>query len=190
MFKKGYLTAVLTAALSVSLTFGYVSTSSALASSCGQAVVSGEASASESALEKVGETRLRVMLFRIYDAELYSDNGSYSDANELLLRLEYARDFSAAKLAEQTQDEWERMGYPQNDESNAWVNQLSEMWPDVSSGDCIVAHNVADGGITFYGTEGELGSIEDNNFAEQFLSIWLSENARFRSSRDELVGVK
>lgn len=190
MFKKNYLMAAFTVAFSAAVTLGALSTSTAYASSCGQSVVSGEASASEMALEKVGETRLRVMLFRIYDAELYSDNGNYSGANELLLRLQYARDFSAAKLAEQTQDEWERMGYPQNEQSDAWISELSAMWPDVNSGDCIVAHRVADGGIKFYGTEGELGIIENSNFADQFLSIWLSEDARFRSSRDELVGVK
>lgn len=164
--------------------------SSAYASSCGNSVISGADSASEMALEKVGETRLRVMLFRIYDAELYSDNGTYSDANELLLKLQYARNFSASKLAEQTQDEWERMGYPQNEESGQWIQQLESMWPDVSSGDCIVAHRTPDSGITFYGTDGELGKIESSVFADQFLSIWLSEDARFRSSRDELVGVK
>lgn len=183
---------VLAISLSLCLTtLGWATvSSSAYASSCGSSVISGDDAASEKALEKVGETRLRVMLFRIYDAELYSDNGSYSDANELLLKLEYARDFSASKLAEQTQDEWERMGYQQNEQSREWIQTLESMWPDVSSGDCIVAHKTLDSGITFYGTNGELGGIESSEFADQFLAIWLSEDARYRGSRDELVGVK
>ncbi|WP_157981221.1 chalcone isomerase family protein [Aliidiomarina iranensis] len=162
----------------------------ATASSCGADVVSGVNSASGSALEKVGETRLRVMFFRIYDAELFTETGRFEDAEELLLRLEYARNFTAAKLAEQTQDEWERMGYPDNEESQSWIEELTTMWPDVSSGDCIVAHKNPEGSVTFYGNDGELGTIESNVFADQFLSIWLSEEARYRDSRDELVGVE
>lgn len=168
----------------------YGATATAAASSCGSDVISGVRSASSQSLAKVGETRLRVMLFRIYDAELYSDTGSYSQADERLLRLNYARSFTSERLAEQTRDEWERIGFPENEKTGEWINTLKNIWPDVNSGDCIVAHQLPNGAVRFYGNEGELGAIEDQQFGEQFLAIWLSENARFRSSRDELVGEK
>lgn len=38
-------------------------------------------------LEKVGETRLRVYFFRVYDAILYTDSGIYPDAQSVALEL-------------------------------------------------------------------------------------------------------
>lgn len=160
------------------------------ASSCGADVVAGAQAVSQQALSKVGETRLRVMLFRIYDAELFTDTGELQSANERLLRLRYQRNFSAERLAEQTREEWQRMGFEQTEESEAWIASLREMWPDVNAGDCIVAHQMGDAGVRFFGNQGELGVVNDARFGEQFLAIWLSEQARFRNSRDELVGVK
>jgi hypothetical protein len=107
----------------------------AAASSCGNDVISGASSASSQSLAKVGKTRLRVMLFRIYDAELYSNTGSYSQADERLLRLNYARSFTAERLAEQTRDEWDRIGFAENEKTGEWINTLKNIWPDVNSGD-------------------------------------------------------
>lgn len=138
--------------------------------------------------EKVGETRLRVMLFRIYDAQLYSDTGDYSDAQALALRINYARSFSAEALLEQTREEWERMGFDIDAEKEAWLQELQAIWPDVERGDCIVAHTLGNGITYFHGEGGLLGSVESELFAERFLGIWLAENARFRRNRDELIG--
>ncbi|WP_194755550.1 chalcone isomerase family protein [Aliidiomarina indica] len=138
---------------------------------------------------KVGETRLRVMFFRIYDAALYSDTGDYEDAQALALKINYARSFSASDLVEQTRDEWERMGYSIDAQKQEWLETLSGIWPDVGRGECIVAHTFGNGQTFFHGQQGFLGVIDAEEFAERFLGIWLSEDARFRSNRDELVGI-
>lgn len=147
-----------------------------------------EAEYSQVDWEKVGETRLRVMLFRIYDAQLYTDTGRYSDAQAVALSINYGRSFTANTLVDQTRDEWERMGYTIDEEKESWLQELAKIWPDVERGDCIVAHTLGNGTTYFHGETGLLGSIQADGFAERFLGIWLSEDARFRSNRDELVG--
>lgn len=138
-------------------------------------------------LKPVGETRLRVLFMRIYDAALFTDSGDLDSAERLALAIEYARNFSAQQLVNQTRDEWERMDLVTSD-SESWLTELSVMWPDVNSGDCIVAIRTEEGSTKFFSRDRELGVIEAPGFAERFFAIWLSEQARFRRSRDELVG--
>ncbi|RUO36590.1 chalcone isomerase family protein [Aliidiomarina sanyensis] len=152
---------------------------------CAESLTNGSG---DTSLQEVGSTRLRVLLFRVYDAALYSPSGRYDDPEERLLRLNYLRNFSASQLVEQTRDEWERLGFDLDDQANAWLETLAQMWPDVERGQCLVAHARDEYGTSFYGSEGYLGTIESDTFSDQFLAIWLSENARYRSSRDELVG--
>lgn len=138
-------------------------------------------------LTQVGETRLRVLFMRIYDAAFFSDSGRLDGAERMALAIEYAREFSAQQLVNQTRDEWQRMDLV-TAESETWLTELATMWPDVRSGDCIVAVRTEEGSTRFFSRDRELGVIQSPGFAERFFAIWLSEQARFRRSRDELVG--
>lgn len=142
-------------------------------------------------LQKVGETRLRVYFFKVYDATLYTDSGSYPDAQEVALNLDYLRDISAEQLVDTTRDEWQSLGYEVGEREEDWLTQLQDMWPDVQEGDCLLAHKTDDGdqtALSFYNADGQLGAIEGGDFAERFLAIWLSENSSFKRNRDQLVG--
>lgn len=139
-------------------------------------------------LELVGETRLSVMFWDVYDAQLYSDSGNYEDAEKTALKLTYLRDIEAEDLVETTQEEWERLDYEINDQAKSWLSKLNEIWPDVTDGDCITLVTEADGTSIFYGNDGELGRVDDKEFSERFLAIWLSKESRFKDERNELIG--
>ncbi|RUO25603.1 hypothetical protein CWE09_02410 [Aliidiomarina minuta] len=139
-------------------------------------------------LTKIGSTRLRVMLFRVYDAELMTDSGRYPEAEQVALRLDYLRSIKADTLVDTTEDEWEKLGYSIGDNERQWLSELRDMWPDVKSGDCLVAYHENGAGIRFYSADGELGKIASNAFATQFFAIWLDENSSYRRNRDELLG--
>lgn len=141
-------------------------------------------------LELVGETRLRVYLWRVYDATLYTASGGYPDDTEVALQLNYLRNISAAQLVVTTRDEWQTLGYELDEQAEQWLAELSEMWPDVREGDCLIAHAQTQQGVDFYTAQGALGSISDAAFAERFLAIWLSEDSSFRRNRDELIGAR
>lgn len=143
-----------------------------------------------SELEAVGETRLRVYFFRVYDATLFTDSGSYPDDTQVALQLNYLRSIRASQLVDTTRDEWEKLGYDIDDQAEQWLEQLAQIWPDVDQGDCLIAHTQSNQGVRFYNDQGALGEIEDSEFTERFLAIWLSENSSFRRNRDELVGAR
>ncbi|MCC5879036.1 MAG: chalcone isomerase family protein [Idiomarina sp.] len=141
-------------------------------------------------LQKVGETRLRVYFFRVYDATLFTESGGYPDTDAVALQLNYLRDIRAEQLVDTTRDEWKNLGYSIDEQAESWLQQLQSMWPDVSNGDCLIAATDSQQQVRFYNHQGALGSIDDSQFAEQFFAIWLSENSSFKRNRDELVGAR
>lgn len=169
--------------LSALTAFSILASASALAAQQCQADVT-------EPLQKVGETRLRVYFFRVYDAALYTDSGAYPGADTVALQLNYLRDIRAEQLVDTTRDEWKSLGYTVDEQAEDWLQELQIMWPDVSSGDCLIATSENHQHVRFYNQQGALGSIDNEQFAEQFFAIWLSEKSSFRRNRDELVGAR
>ncbi|MCC5854961.1 MAG: chalcone isomerase family protein [Idiomarina sp.] len=160
--------------------FATAMTTMAQASECGAGTIAD--------LNKVGETRLRVMLFRVYDAALYTDSGQYPEFEKLALRIDYLRSISSRQLVAATEEEWEKLGYDIGSEARTWLTELGEFWPDVRQGDCLTAVHQASEGVRFYNADGILGEIDSSTFAERFVAIWLDANSSFRRNRDQLVG--
>ncbi|WP_404407672.1 chalcone isomerase family protein [Pseudidiomarina marina] len=141
-------------------------------------------------LQKVGETRLSVWFWDVYDAELRTDTGSLDSAEQRALQLSYLRDIKASDLVDTTAEEWERLGITMSDEHQQWLDDLREMWPNVKEGDCITLLETEQGHAKFFGPSGELGEINSAQFTDDFLAIWLDKNSRFKKERDELIGVQ
>lgn len=139
-------------------------------------------------LKVVGETRLSVLFWDVYDAQLRTDSGNYDDYEQRALRLTYLREIKAADLVESTQEEWERLGITISEDHETWLRQLNEMWPDVKKGTCLMMLESAAGHAQFFSADGELGTIESATFTEDFLAIWLDQNSRFEDERNELIG--
>lgn len=140
-------------------------------------------------LQQVGQTQLKVLLFRVYDAELYTDSGEYPAATSVALSLNYLRNIRAAQLLDNTQEQWQKLGFKKTKQQQHWLAQLEKIWPDVQRGDCLLAYSPDGQSVHFYHASGLLGKIEDALFYQQFFAIWLSENSSYRRNRDELIGV-
>ncbi len=138
---------------------------------------------------KVGQTRLSVYFWDVYDATLYSPSGKYKQDERQALLLEYLRDIKAKDLIETTEEEWQKLEL-NSDKHEQWLEKLDAIWPDIKEGDCLLLVEKKDGTAEFYQGDKLLGEIEDKDFTEQFLAIWLSENSRFESERNELIGEK
>ncbi|RUO79256.1 hypothetical protein [Pseudidiomarina taiwanensis] len=138
-------------------------------------------------LTPVGATRLSVLFWDIYDAELRTDTGRYGNASQRALKLDYLREISSADLVESTDEEWQRLGF-RSERHQQWLTELAGMWPDVQKGDCLVLIEDAQGHANFYNAEGLLGSIDAVEFTNDFLAIWLSEKSRFKDERNALIG--
>src|SRR6056297_4075019 len=75
-----------------------------------------------SELEKVGEARLQVMFWSVYDSRLYAEDGVYRQGKRpLKLEIQYLRDISAEDLVKRTGKEWEEMGATQ-ERKDEWMD--------------------------------------------------------------------
>jgi hypothetical protein len=143
----------------------------------------------QSDFEQVGKTRLKVLFWSVYDAELWTDSGNYEQFNQRVLRLNYLRNIAADDLVDSTGEEWQRLGIELSAEHQQWLSDLRTMWPDVRKGDCLMLVETSQGHAQFFNATGPLGTIESDLFTEHFLAIWLAENSRFADERNQLIGV-
>ncbi|MGA0935550.1 MAG: chalcone isomerase family protein [Pseudohongiellaceae bacterium] len=146
----------------------------------------------------VGQARLKVLFWTIYEATLYvgDQNGNvnnrpvaplftWPDSAPFALELEYQRDFQATALVEETRRQWQAMGVAAPAE---WLEQLQAILPGVKKGDSITLHVDAAGISTFYVNSRAAGTINDPEFSRQFSAIWLSAQTTHPAMRRQLIG--
>jgi len=146
--------------------------------------------ASEEELKKVGEARLKVLFWSIYDSRLYAPGGTYERGKRpLKLEIEYLRDISAEDLVKRTGEEWESLGVT-HERQNEWMQQLLTLWPDINKNDVLALELDNDSDATFYFNGERLGRIEDDDFGQHFIDIWLSPETSRPRVRLGLIGGK
>jgi hypothetical protein len=147
------------------------------------------ANAQSEQLQLVGQARLEVLFWSIYDSRLYTADGSYTDGQRpLRLELEYLRDIEAADLVEHTRSEWQHLQL-HTDDKDLWLQELARMWPDVRKDDVLALEMSASGRSTFLLNGKPLGSIDDPEFGPSFLAIWLSPDTSRPELRRLLIGM-
>lgn len=139
-------------------------------------------------LQLVGEARLNVMFWSVYDSRLYTENGRYENAQRpLRLEIQYLRDFAAQALVEQTGEEWDHLQLS-HERRDQWLEQLTTLWPDVGKNDVIALEIDTANRSTFYFNGEKLGVIDDADFGEHFVAIWLSPDTSRPALREALIG--
>lgn len=139
-------------------------------------------------LNKYGEGEMKALFWSLYKAELYGTRETYSEIDkQLALKITYYRNIQKQALIKATGEQWQHIGmnHPQTED---WLTELSSIWPDVKPGDTLVVKRNADGTTTFFNTTEVLGSIQHPDFADAFLSIWLSEKTSRPKLRQALLG--
>jgi hypothetical protein len=154
--------------------------------------VPGATSASDTphigSLQLVGEARLNVMFWSVYDSRLYTANGRYEpDQRPLRLEIQYLRDFEAKALVQRTGEEWDHLQLS-HERRDQWLQQLATLWPDVGKNDVIALEIDADNRSTFFFNNETLGVIDDADFGEHFVAIWLSPDTSRPALREALIG--
>ncbi|MGL4446438.1 MAG: chalcone isomerase family protein [Shewanella sp.] len=139
---------------------------------------------------EVGRGEMDWLWFSLYKARLMTLNGRYQPGQyPLILDIEYYRDIAAKDLLSATQDQWQHLHFPEQD-IRRWLGLLTAVWPDVKSGDHL-SFNIIDGQTSqFFFNQQPLTQIEDPNFAEAFLAIWLSPHTSRPDLRAQLLGEK
>ncbi|MFK7830104.1 MAG: chalcone isomerase family protein [Congregibacter sp.] len=139
-------------------------------------------------LKKVGEARLKVLLWAVYDASLFSPSGVYSE-NERPLRLEiqYRMGVKSTSLVERTRKEWDAMGRT-HPRQNEWLDRLAAVWPDIQEDDVLALELDINNVTTFLYNGDPIGTIDDPEFGQQFIDIWASEDCTRPEMRLALIG--
>ncbi|MCC2606997.1 chalcone isomerase family protein [Planctobacterium marinum] len=140
-------------------------------------------------MQLVGEGKLSVLFWDIYEARLYSANGIYqSDQFPVALKLTYLRDFSKQQLIEETVKQWQKLGFYDEQKVLAWTAELQQLWPDVKRQQSLTLY-IDEAQISyFYFNDEQLGTLSDQQFARAFLAIWLSPNTSAPDVRKQLIG--
>lgn len=143
---------------------------------------------SDDGLQLVGEARLKVLLWSVYDSRLYSETGSYSPQQRpLRFEIKYLRTIRASDLVLQAELEWEQQGVD-HPRRVLWLNTLRTLWPDVAQDDVLTLHLDEQGRSIFYSNGELLGQIDDPQFGVHFLDIWLSPTTSRPDLREALLG--
>lgn len=139
-------------------------------------------------LQLVGEGRLKVLFWSVYDSRLYTVDGTYlEDQRPLRLEIEYLINVDSSDLVARTRQEWQfqNLRHPRQPE---WLDRLGAMWPDIKEGDVLSLQVDQQGHSSFLRNGELLGRIEDEAFTRQFLAIWLAPETSQPELRLALTG--
>jgi hypothetical protein len=140
------------------------------------------------ALQMVGQARLSVMFWPVYDSRLYSPDGNYSEKTRpLRLEIQYLRDVEAQDLVANTRKEWQHLGMG-DVKQQQWLAALERLWPDVGENDVLALVVDEQDRSTFLLNGKALGTIDDPAFGGDFLAIWLSPETSRPDLRLALLG--
>jgi hypothetical protein len=140
-------------------------------------------------LKKVGEAKLQVLFWDVYNSSLYSRTGQYqADIFPQALKINYLRDIDAKDLIERTQDEWEKLGI-EKVKFSQWIPLLTDIFPDIKKGDTLLLTVNENQQSEFFFNGKTIGQISDQTFGKSFLRIWLDENCSYPKVRNKLIGL-
>ena len=140
-------------------------------------------------LKKVGEAKLKVFFWDVYNSSLYNQTGEYQAENfPQVLKIDYLRDIDAEDLIERTRDEWKKLGiepiiYEQ------WIPLLTNIFPDIKKGDTLLLSVSKNFHSEFFFNGKIIGKISELNFGKSFLRIWLDVNCSYPKIREQLIGL-
>lgn len=137
----------------------------------------------------VGESRLKVLFWDVYDASLYVSDGAYHPDKPFALSLRYLRDFSGSDIAERSIEEIRQQGLSDTAILNSWMEQFKAIFPNVVKGDEIIGIHDPSEGASFFLNGALIGNIADTSLSRRFFDIWLSEKTSEPEMRESLIGL-
>jgi hypothetical protein len=136
----------------------------------------------------VGTGEFNYIFWHLYDASLYTENGSFSFEFPFILKLTYKRELYGELIAEQAVKEMRGLGLQDEEKIARWYEQMLAIFPDVNDGVRLIGVYTPNAKTTFYHNEELAGEILDPDFGKWFFGIWLSEDTSHPRFRKKLIG--
>lgn len=140
--------------------------------------------------QQVGKIHFTKWFFDVYDAELYTQNGSFSWDKPFLLKIHYLRNFSGKNIAKHTVKEiysqHPQATKPKYQEYREIFNRLI---PDVKKGSNLYGYMDRNGNGYIYTDDRLVGEIPSKQLSKYFFEIWLSDKSSNIKLSKKLRGI-
>ena len=150
-----------------------------------------------SGLAARGKATMRFFGLKVYDVTLFSKAGAPlaakpydASAQPFVLELVYDIGLKGAAISERSVEEMRKQGYKDDAQLQKWQTQMTQVFPDIKSGDVLIGVAVPGKEARFYNRSKLIGTIADAEFIAAFFDIWLSEKSSEPKLRAKLIGVK
>lgn len=138
----------------------------------------------------VGESRLKVFFWSVFDAQLYAQDAKFDAEQPFALSLSYLRDIKGTEIVAKSIEEMQAQNEYSQAELAKWEAQLASIIPDVDSTTTITGVRDETGSTRFYENGKSTGLIEDERFTQGFFNIWLGATTSEPKLRSELLNLK
>lgn len=136
----------------------------------------------------VGQSRLKMYFFKIYDAILYAPNGQFDQTQPFALSLGYLRDFDGADIAQRSINEMRDLGYRNTAQLAQWLIQMELSFPNIIAGDVLTGVVDEQQHTRFYFNGKPTHTVADPEFTQAFFAIWLDSKTSQPKMRIQLLG--
>lgn len=137
----------------------------------------------------VGQSRLSILFWDIYDIGLYAPGGSYESGKPFALSLSYLRDVSGPDITKWSLEEMQKQGADNESNLAAWKTELNRIFRDVVKGDELIGISHSYDEAQFFLNGVSIGTMTDQGLIRRFFEIWLSETTSRPEIREALIRI-
>ncbi len=133
---------------------------------------------------------------KVYDASIVAEQPSIDNFEETTafgLKIVYDIDINKDDLIEETSDQWNELSMVKQGnclDRTKWLDELSNIWPDIQQGDELLHWTDENKRSTFFHNGKYIGNVSDKNFSSCFLAIWLAEDTQAEDLCKNLLNIK
>ena len=137
----------------------------------------------------VGKARLKVLFWSVFDAELYAEEGDFSQDKPFTLSLSYLREIKGSEIVAKSMSEIKSQDSFPSEKLALWKSKLDSIIPDVDTSTTITGVRDSNVHTLFYENGTLIGEIKDPQFTRAFFNIWLGEKTSEPKLRSRLLGL-
>lgn len=140
-----------------------------------------------------GQGQLRFLGLAVYEIALWTPLPALSALDwwqaPLALEITYARALSGRRIAQRSLLEMQRAAAIAAELGARWLDEMTQLFPDVQSGDRITGVQRPGQAARFYGNGNVRGELRDAEFTRLFFGIWLAPVTSQPALRNALLGL-
>ena len=136
----------------------------------------------------VGKARFKVLFWSVFDAELYAEDGEFSQDKPFALSLSYLREIKGSEIVAKSLSEIKSQDSFTGEKLATWKSELDSIIPDVDTSTTITGVQNNNFHTLLYENGTLIGEIKDPEFTRAFFNIWLGEKTSEPKLRSRLLG--